>query len=316
MRTNRRVFLGTCAGLALPTPGAAHSPLPVIDTHIHFMDPRLPEGITWRTQDMPFYRPVLPEEYRQVTKPHNVSGVIVVEASGRMETNDWLLGLAANESLIVGYVGRLTPGNPEFGPLLDKYHKNHLFRGIRIYFGMLGDGLKQPQFLADLKTMADMGLTIDIAGGPSQLPVALGNLARINDRIPNLRWVIDHLPMPTPESEADRSLLKTGMAEIKQRPVIFAKASEVIRRRGDVAPVGLEHWRSGLDEIWDVFGANRLLYGSNWPASAPVAQYKDVFNVVQEYFIGKGQEEAENYFWKNSIAAYRWTRRDASQPYT
>jgi L-fuconolactonase len=122
--------------------------------------------------------------------------------------------------------------------------------------------------------------------------------------------------MPTPESEADRSLLKTATGEIKGRPAIYAKASEVIRRVGDVAPLDPDHWRSALDEVWSVFGPDRLLYGSNWPASAPVAQYKDVFGVVQKYFAGKGREESEKYFWKNSIAAYRWTRRDASQPYS
>jgi L-fucono-1,5-lactonase len=301
-------------GLALRSGSLASSPLPVIDSHIHFLDPRLPEGITWRTQDMPVYRPVLPPEYRNLAKRHNVTGVMVIEASSRMETNDWLLDLAGKESLIVGYVRRLTPGTPEFGKLLEEYQKNPLFQGIRIYFGMLGHALSQPQFLADLKRMADRGLAINVAGGPPQLPVALGNLARITDKIPNLRFVIDHLPMPTPESAADRSLLKSAFREISQRPTVYAKASEVIRRVGEWAPVELNHWRSALDEIWEVFGADRLIYGSNWPASAPVARYEQVFSVVHEYFSGKGADVAEKYFRKNSQAAYRWKSRDASQP--
>jgi hypothetical protein len=35
---------------------------------------------------------------------------------------------------------------------------------------------------------------------------------------------------------------------------------------------------------------------------------------VQEYFHAKGTEAAAKYFWKNSVAAYRWVKRDVRQP--
>ena len=58
-----------------------------------------------------------------------------------------------------------------------------------------------------------------------------------------------------------------------------------------------------------MFGADRLIYGSNWPVSDRVAPYDQVFRIVHEYFTAKGKEAAEKYFWRNSQAAYRWRAR-------
>jgi predicted TIM-barrel fold metal-dependent hydrolase len=64
--------------------------------------------------------------------------------------------------------------------------------------------------------------------------------------------------------------------------------------------------RAGLDELWRVFGADRLIYGSNWPVSDRVAPYGRVIAAVREYFGGKGEAAARKYFWDNAVAAYRF----------
>jgi predicted TIM-barrel fold metal-dependent hydrolase len=66
-------------------------------------------------------------------------------------------------------------------------------------------------------------------------------------------------------------------------------------------------YRPALDELWEVFGVDRLIYGSNWPVSERIAPYDKVFKVVFDYFTGKGQPAAEKYFWQNAKAAYRWS---------
>ena len=58
----------------------------------------------------------------------------------------------------------------------------------------------------------------------------------------------------------------------------------------------------------------RLIYGSDWPNSDPWGTYPQVLKIVREYFTGKGKAAAEKFFWKNSIAAYRWVKRQPSQP--
>ena len=69
-----------------------------------------------------------------------------------------------------------------------------------------------------------------------------------------------------------------------------------------------------LDELWNIFGPERLIYGSDWPNSDHWGSYAEVLSVVREYFTGKGRPAAEKFFWKNSIDAYRWVMREASQP--
>jgi predicted TIM-barrel fold metal-dependent hydrolase len=66
--------------------------------------------------------------------------------------------------------------------------------------------------------------------------------------------------------------------------------------------------------MYETFGQDRLLYGSDWPNSDPLGTYEQVLNIVREYFTAKGRDVAEKYFWRNSVQAYRWVKRDPNQP--
>src|SRR3954447_17204008 len=145
---NRRAFLAGVAGATvLP---AVTLPKSIIDTHVHFYDPSRPQGVPWPPKsESLLYRTVMPEEFRRITKPLGVTGAIKVEASGWLEDNQWVLDIAAREPIIVATVGHLEPGSPDFRKNLARFHKNRLFRGIRL--GKLQEG---PEFIADLKELA------------------------------------------------------------------------------------------------------------------------------------------------------------------
>ena len=96
------------------------------------------------------------------------------------------------------------------------------------------------------------------------------------------------------------------MAELGKRPQVYAKVSGVLRRVEGRVPDDVAFYKPSLDELWDAFGVDRLVYGSNWPVSEKLAPYETVIKVVRQYFEAKGQEASEKYFWKNSKAAYRW----------
>jgi len=57
-----------------------------------------------------------------------------------------------------------------------------------------------------------------------------------------------------------------------------------------------------------------VIFGSDWPNSDGVAPVDKVFAIAREYFATRPRTEAEKYFWRNSVAAYKWIRRDPSQP--
>jgi len=288
--------------------------MPIIDTHIHLFDPRRPQGVPWpEKSDAVLYQPALPERYRKIAAPLGVVGAIEVEASPWLEDNQWVLDVAAKDTIIVGTVGDLEPGKPEFRRQLERFHRNPLFLGIRygnLWNRDLSAELSQPRFVEDLKALADAGLELDTANQDATLIAAA---VRVTDLVPNLRLVIDHLPQFEPDA-ASRRAYESNLHELAKRKQVFVKVSEVLRRVDGRVPSDLNFYRPRLDELFEIFGEDRLIYGSDWPNSDTWAPYPQVLKVVREYFTAKGPTVAEKFFWKNSIAAYRWKKRDAGQP--
>ena len=289
---------------------------PIIDTHIHLFDPARPQGVPWpEKKDTVLYQPALPARYRDTASPLGITGAIEVECSPWLEDNQWVLDIAAGDPIIVGTVGNLEPGHPYFRKQLDRFQRNPLFRGIRygnLWGRDLGEEISRPEFVSDLRVLAEAGLELDTAN-PN--PALISSVVRLTDLVPSLRVVIDHLPHldPPSESEARRTYLR-DLHELGNRPHVFVKVSEVLRRVDHRVPEELTFYRPRLDELWDIFGPDRLLYGSDWPNSDQWGSYSLVLNLVREYFTSKGPAVAAKFFWQNSIAAYRWVKRTASQP--
>jgi predicted TIM-barrel fold metal-dependent hydrolase len=103
------------------------------------------------------------------------------------------------------------------------------------------------------------------------------------------------------------------MKAFRDRPQIYVKVSEVLRRVDGSIPTDLAFYRPRLDEILDVFGMDRVLYGSDWPNGDQWLPVPVGFKIVQDYFMAKGRLAAEKYFWRNSVRCYKWVKRTASQ---
>ncbi len=133
--------------------------------------------------------------------------------------------------------------------------------------------------------------------------------------MPTLRVVLDHLPaLPQPETAADRATLETVLRELGARPQIFVKLSAIIHNVNGTISTDLSSYKAWLDRLMDVFGEDRVVFGSDWPNSDGVAPVDQVFAMAKAYFATRTRAAAEKYFWKNSIAAYKWIRRDPMQP--
>lgn len=284
--------------------------IPIVNTHIHLFDTARPQGVPWPDKnDGILYKPALPARYRQVTQGLGIVAALEIECSPWLEDNQWVLDVAAKDSMIVAAIGDLEPGNPKFRAQLDRFARNPLFRGIRygnLWGRNLGVELDKPEFIAGLKALAEAGLALDTA---NPTPTLITDVARLTDRVPNLRVVMDHLPQLDP-SAANIA----NMRELAKRPQIYVKVSGVLRRVSGRVPLDAYFYRDRLDAIWEIFGPDRLMYGSDWPNSDPLGTYPQVIRVVEEYFHAKGTAAAEKYFWRNSIAAYRWIKRDTRQP--
>ena len=95
-------------------------------------------------------------------------------------------------------------------------------------------------------------------------PPLISALIRLTDAVPNLRVVIDHLPQLTPPAEAHAlAQLRANLQELGKRPNIYVKASEVARWDHGEVSTDLNLYRPRLDELWDIFGEDKLIYGSD-----------------------------------------------------
>jgi len=325
---DRRTFLAGVAAAAVPTAHAQLSEFPIIDCHIHLFDrtrsqnafpggrksPDAAKG--GPPKGGPPRRSVMtPALYQEIAMPLGIRGAIAIEASPRLEENDWVLETIEKDTIMVGYIGDLEPDKPEYGQYLEKYHKNPLFLGIRygtLWNRDLGKMLSNPDFVSGLKLLAQAGMVLETA---NQTPGLIDATVRTTDKVPELRIVIDHLPqMEPPGDSAARAAYESNLRELGKRPQVWLKVSEVIRRVDGQVPTDPNFYKPRLDQLFDIFGEDHVLFGSDFPNSDQWGTYETVMSLVRPYFMAKGRAVAEKYFWKNSVPAYRWVRREAAQP--
>ena len=304
--SRRQTLLAAAGAVATATmTGAQGSMIPIIDTHFHLYDQTRPQGAPFPfTPNAP---PFLPRHFRETATPLGIAGGIKVEASPWVEDNLWVLMIIEDEPMIVGMIGNLDPTKPEFREYLDRYRKNKLFLGIR--YGNVWpshDMVKavgNPDFIDSMKAFAQTGLTLEVANPRLDLIEAT---VQLTGKVPELRVVLGHLQalaLPT-----DPPVLKRysdNLKELKKRNV-YVKVSGLHRPRTEPqAPLNAAVYQPVMDFIWDIFGEDLLVYAG---------RNREILEIMQSYFAAKGQPAAEKFFWKNSVPAYKWVRRDPKQP--
>jgi L-fuconolactonase len=316
---DRRTFLKGVGALTVMGAGygaAAKQPpagIPIIDSHIHLFDASRPQGAPYKGPREFASHISLPGPYRALAAPLGIVGAVAIEASSWVEDNLWLLEAAQTNDIMVGVVGRLQPDKPEFAEYLDRYHKNPLYRGIRININSrtnLSEQLENPAVVDNLKLLAQADLVLDTANPSMDL---LHTVVRVNDKVPDLRIIVDHLPVMEPTAD-EAAGYAAVLDEIKGRPNIFVKLSEILHRVNDNVALDLASHRDRLDYLMSIFGEDRVIFGSDYPNSVGTATIGQVVSLVKQYFASKPRPVAEKYFWKNSLRCYKWVKRAGNQP--
>ena len=303
----RRQFLSTTLAASIaPHLSSAATPTPAaIDTHTHFYDPTKPGGVVWPGKDDgALYRPVLPEEFKKIAEPLGIAGTVVIEASAAIEDNQWLLDLAAREPFILGVVGFLKPGRAGFADDLKRFAANPKFRGIRVGSW---DGPVQgadTAFGRDLRLMADRDLAVDVMTDAARLPLVV-ELAKA---LPALRIVINHCAGAKFDGQPPPAAWRDGIRACAPHLNIFMKVSSLVEGvgpRGGAIPEDLAHYRPALEVLWEAFGEDRLVFGSNWPVSAPCAPLATVHRLAVEFGRSKGAGALDRLLAGNARRAYK-----------
>ncbi|MGA2992299.1 MAG: amidohydrolase family protein [Candidatus Korobacteraceae bacterium] len=291
----------------------------IIDSHHHFYEPGTP-------------RAKGPEDYKMLALPEGITGTIL------LTDQEFGLKIAAEEPLVLGVVGRIPPNKPEFPAELEKWTANPMFKGIR----QTGKDLEAVPddggtYFSDMRLLAKKDCVLDVFriigggfGGPKSFggytgsPRALATLLKVAECVPNLRIVVCHIahcpvdgkPMPESWKEKFRRMAKY--------PNIYMKVSGMMERAtwrsedggypNERAPEMLGYYRPALDALWEIFGPDRLLYGSDWPVCEHAGDFiGHGMKMVRQYFAEKGVDAYNKFFWQNSIDIYHWKPRLASQ---
>ena len=276
----------------------------IIDTHIHIYDPTRPQGVPFPEPDDEIYRRVLPEDYKTLAEPEGVTGAIIVEASTWVEDNQWVLDVIENDPFIVGLVGNLDPRTEDFGAHLDRLAPNPLFLGIRPRTHAW-EREDLGKMAGALEKLVEHDLELD--GGINE------SVIEIARRLPELRIVINHCGNVP---EIDGKPIDPDRLEIMQKatecPNIFLKVSGLMDLRCKIipAPTELDFYIHTLDALYNLFGQDRVIYGSDWPVlERSKRSPAEAQHLVYEYFSQKGEDVLEKYFWKNAQKAYKYPNR-------
>lgn len=294
---------GSKAAAADPSvsrPTARH----VIDTHIHLYDPRRADGIPWPpADDKVLYKPHLPAEYSKLAKAAGVTGVVVVEASDRLEDNTWVLEQTADDPFYVALVGNIDPYRKDFAEQLNRLTQDKRFVGVRARNADPIDYL-DPQVLTNFGLLEAAGLSVDILVNGKGVQ-GVRDVEALAKAAPKLRIIVDHVLGFNIDGKPPAQDWLDAVADLAKHPHVYCKVSGLYQRCvQQPASSDIDHYRTVLDPLWKNFGAERLIYGSNWPCTKKSGDYPSFVTLVNQYFAEKGQDAVERYFWKNAAQAY------------
>lgn len=306
----RRDFLHLSAG-ALLGPSLATlaqgDALDIIDCHTHFYDPTRPEGVPWPGKGTAIYRTVLPSHLRAITHHRKVTGTVIVEASPRLEDNQWLLDIAKDDPFVVGIVGHVKPEEPEFEKNIRRFAANPLFRGIRISSALVRTSIES-NTLRPFQLLSELGLMLDINGGPENP----GLVAQLAAKVRTLQCVVNHMGNVAITKDAPPADWAEGMRAAGQQSNVACKVSAFMggaSRNGAKAPEQVAFYQPYFDVVWNAFGEDRVIYGSDWPNSERAGDYAVQQRLSFEYVSAKGAKALTKFAALNAKQAYRWLDR-------
>lgn len=280
----------------------------MIDTHIHLYDTTRESGVPWPPQDdTVLYKPHLPDEFKAVSKPVGLTGVIVVEASDRPEDNQWVLDLVKDDEFFVALVGNIDPYEPDFEERLANLQKDPRVVGLRLRNGRQRKAIDytDPKLLQSLRAVAQAGLSVDLLlnGAGVEAVKKADQLART---IPELRIVIDHVIGYDFDGRSVPADWIAAVEKLGENKNVWCKVSGLYQRSvPQPAPKTLSHYEEVLEVLWKNLGPERLVFGSNWPCTKKSGDYTSYVKLVNQYFSKKGDDASERYFWRNAVEAYR-----------
>jgi len=275
-----------------------------IDAHQHFWNYD-PVRHAWITEEMSILRrDFLPSDLLRELDANGIDASIAVQAEQSEEETRFLLRLAEEDSRAAGVVGWVDLRMPDVEKRLERLSKDKKLCGFRHIAQSEPDDhfLASESFVRGLSKLRAFGFTYDILIYPRQLAAA----RELVERLPDQRFVIDHLAKPDIKQGRNRKEWAAHVRAIAQNENVFCKLSGLVTE-ANWASWKTDDFRKYLDVAFEAFGTDRLMFGSDWPVCLLAAGYGQVKQIVEEYVAGKAVSEKEKIFGGNAIRFYKLT---------
>jgi L-fuconolactonase len=273
----------------------------IIDSHQHFWQVGKFD-YPWMSSDVAvLYRDYLPATLKPIIARNGVTRTVLVQASNSLAETRWLLGLARRNQFIAGVVGWVDLMDPTLESTLRELTSNPLFKGVRhlVESESNDDWLIQAAVLKGLQTLAEHSVPYDAL-------VHTRHLHRVRivaESCPGLSLVIDHMAKPPIESGA----ISEWARELK---VIAAIPNVYCKLSGLVTEANHTSWkvadlRPFVETALELFGPNRMMFGSDYPVCLLASSYERVLEVFQELLKRLSEEQRQRIFRDNAREFYR-----------
>ena len=269
-----------------------------LDSHQHFWKYDA-EQYPWIPQGSPLHRDWLPDDLSPLLAVAGLEGCIAVRARQTVEESRWLLSLADRSRIVRGVVGWVDLRSETVSHQLAELSRHPKFRGVRhVVQSEPVDFLLGADFQRGIAALHQFGLTYDILVFPKQLPASIA-LVR---KFPVQQFVLDHIAKPDIKS-GTVSPWREQMRVLAKAPNVFCKVS------GMVTEADHAHWKAAdftpyLDVVFEAFGEDRVMFGSDWPVCLLAGEYARVFGLADDYAKQFSAVAREKLFGGNAARFY------------
>lgn len=253
-----------------------------IDAHQHYWKPNRGD-YDWMPKDNPIlHRNYSPDDLAPHLAEHGIEKTVLVQAAATVAETEYLLEIADATDSVAGVVGWVNFDDPTHIRHLKRLALHPKFLGVRPMIQDIADvnWMLRGDVQWGFQAICDLDLTFDALG----LPHHLSNFLTLLKRYPDMRTVIDHCMKPQIRDHKDRPELfiewAEGMSRLAGETNAYCKLSGLVTEAQD--GWGIEDIRPSSDHVLDIFGADRVMWGSDWPVCQLQASYDHWIDVTKE----------------------------------
>jgi len=270
-----------------------------LDSHQHFWRYD-DQQYSWIPKGSPLHRDWLPNDLAPLLAKTGLDGCIAVQARQTIEESRWLLTLAGDSPIIKGVVGWVDLQAETVENELVELSKRPQFVGVRHVVQDEPDAnfMLRPNFLRGIGKLKKFRLTYDLLVFPKQLPAAI----ELVNRFPEQPLVLDHIAKP-PIKSSVLSPWREQIRELAKAPNVCCKVSGMVTE-ADQTNWKFDDFKPYLDVVFEAFGEDRLMYGSDWPVCLLAGSYESVLGLVADYTRNLSDVVRNKFFGGNTARFY------------